>query len=301
MQGKFVSYPPGSVRIVTAVLLTILVSACASRSPVKDSTKPMTSPAQVRAEAEQAVRYGDHARALSIWQQLLETSPDDVVALRGIGEVYLSVRENAAAVAAFDRVLVTLPDDPDSQEGRGLALLALGRRDEALRQLQPLDGATPPRWRSLNALGLLADLNNQRAQALGYYTRALALQPDSTMIVNNMGYSRLMAGDYAMAEQHFQAGLASAPDDRHLRGNLVMAIAWQGDYARALAEAETQQSREEALNNIGYIALLRKDYPAAIHYFEAAIAASPRWYPRASANLERARQEASAVMAASKN
>lgn len=66
----------------------------------------------------------------------------------------------------------------------------------------------------------------------------------------------------------------------------------------ALVEAMRRQPREEALNNIGYIALLKKDYRSAISYFEQALEASPRWYPRAAANLERARQEAAAARSA---
>lgn len=128
-----------------------------------------------------------------------------------------------------------------------------------------------------------------------HYREAIALQPGHPLILNNMGYSRMMAQDYAVAEGLFRDGLRAAPDGNYLHANLVLAIAWRGEYARALVEALRRQPREEALNNIGYIVLLRKDYRAAISYFEQALEASPRWYPRAAANLERARQEAAAA------
>lgn len=283
-----ISFSVGRLAVVMAVVA--VMAGCASRQSAKDAPKAIISPEQVRVEAEQAVKYGDYAGALGAWQKLLAKTPDDVVALRGVGEVYSAVGEHALALTAYDKVLGLLPTDTEAQEGRGLALLALGRHEEARRQLEQLQQGAPSRWRTLNAMGLLLDLEGKRAQAWHSYESALALQPGNPLILNNMGYSLLMAQDYAGAERLFSDGLRGAPDGAYLHANLVLAIAWQGDYARAVTEASRRQAREEALNNVGYVALLRKDYKLAIRYFEQAIEASPRWYPRAAANLERARK-----------
>lgn len=198
-------------------------------------------------------------------------------------------------LVVFDQVLARDVADRDAQEGRGLALLNLGRLEAAGEQLAAVMASSRQRWRSLNGLGLVLDMQGQSVAAQQHYREAAALQPGHPLILNNMGYSRMMAQDYAAAEALFREGLRAAPDGAYLQSNLVLAIAWQGEYGRALVEAMRRQPREEALNNIGYIALLKKDYRAAISYFEQALEASPRWYPRAASNLERAKQEAAAA------
>lgn len=86
------------------IMVTVVaVGGCSSRQTVKNVAKGPASPEQVRSEAEQALRYGDHAAALAAWQKILAKTPDDVAALRGIGEVYLAVGEHATALAAFDK------------------------------------------------------------------------------------------------------------------------------------------------------------------------------------------------------
>lgn len=281
-------------RLCTIVVAGCLLAACSHRPPA-DAGKPAPpSPAQVRAEAEQAWQFGDHASALARWQRLLELAPDDVAAWHGIGEAYLALGEASAALAAFDAVLARQPADAAAQEGRALALLGLDRHAEARAALAAL-ATGGEAWRVQNALGLLADLDGRYDAAQLHYRQALTLQPENAVVRNNLGYSCLMARDYVQAERHFRDGLAQAPGSARLHANLVLALAWQGEYARALTVALEQQPREVALNNIGYVALLRRDYDAAIRHFEAALEASPRWYVRAAANLERARQERDAA------
>lgn len=283
------------IRAASLLLLVSLTAACSSNPPLASTLKTPASPQQVLADAERAAQFGDHARALSGWQSLLEKNPDDAVALSGMAETYLAAGKPALALLVFDQLLSKDAANIDAREGRGLAMVSLGR-DEARKELEAVQRASPLRWRTLNALGFLLDMGNEQAQAQRYYSQALALQPNQPLILNNLGYSRLMAGDYVAAEEYFRDGLRAAPDGTHLHANMVLAIAWQGDYSRAVSEAVERQPQEEALNNVGYIALLRKDYKTAISYFEKAIEASPRWYPRAAANLERARQEAGVPM-----
>lgn len=285
-------------RCVVFGALVVTVAACSGKAAVAPAKSP-ASPEEIRADAEQAARFGDHARAISSWQSLLQKNPDDPVALRGLGDVYLAAGAAGLALPVFEKVLSRDAADVDAQEGRGLALLALGRMETAREQLASVLAVSRQRWRSLNGMGLLLDMQGQAEAAQQHYRDAMALQPGHPLILNNMGYSRMMAQDYKAAEDFFREGLRSAPDGAYLHANFVLAIAWQGAYERALVEAVKRQPREEALNNIGYIALLKKDYRTAISYFHQAIDTSPRWYPRAAANLERARQESATLSAVS--
>lgn len=275
-------------RLFPGLLLGLCLAGCASKPSAPDT---LLTPAQVREQAMLASQYGNHAAAIAAWQEALRTDPKQREALLGLGHAYLALGESREALSWFDRRLRDDAKDADAQEGRALTLLGSGRQAEATTVLRTLASGTPVRWRSCNALGLLADLDGDWPQALHWYELALQANPDEVAVLNNLGYSRLMARDYADAETRLSQALALAPEAPRLRGNLVLAIAWQGDYDRALRHARQWQSEPGALNNVGYIALLRGDLDLAIRYFEQALERSPTWYPRAAANLERARAQ----------
>lgn len=268
------------------LLIALSVGGCASKPPASDA---MLTPAQIKEQATLATQFGNHAAAIAAWQEALRGDPNQREALLGLGQAYLAMGEAQQALPWFERRLATDAKDIEAQEGRALALVGLDRREEALPLLQALVKQTPPRWRSCNAMGLLSDLTGNAEAARYWYQQALAVNPKEASVVNNLGYSRLMAKDYAEAEAHFTDALALSPNAPRLRGNLVLALAWQGDYARAIRYARQWQSEASALNNVGYIALLRGEFDTAIRYFEQALERSPTWYPRAAANLERAR------------
>lgn len=275
-----------TVRLFSGFCLGLCLLGCASKPSAPDN---MLSPAQVREQAALASQYGNHGAAIATWQEALRTDAKQREALIGLGQAYLALGEPRQALSWFDRRLSDDKNDADAIEGRALALIGLGRQEEATKLLRQLPNDTPARWRSCNALGLLADLDGDWEQARRWYMVALKAKPDEIAVLNNLGYSRLMARDYVEAEERLSHALTLAPDAPRLHGNLVLAIAWQGDFERALRQAKQWQPEPSALNNVGYIALLRGDVDVAIRYFELALERSPAWYPRAAANLERAR------------
>ena len=74
------------------------------------------------------------------------------------------------------------------------------------------------------------------------------------------------------------------PDFATARENLRLSLAWQGDYGRALSGV-SPVGHAEALNNVGYIALLRGDYADAEAYLLRAMEIDPQYNEIASHNL----------------
>lgn len=275
-----------TIRLFAGIALGLGLLGCASKPSVPDN---MLSPSQIREQAALASQYGNHGAAIAAWKEALRADAKQREALLGLGQAHLAMGEPRQALDWFDRRLGDDKNDADAIEGRALALIGLGQQEEATPLLRRLAATTPVRWRSCNALGLLADLDGNWEQARHWYEQALKASPNEIAVLNNLGYSRLMARDYVDAEARLNRALALAPDAPRLQGNLVLAIAWQGDFERAVQQARQWQSEPSALNNVGYVALLRGDIDVAIRYFQLALDRSPTWYPRAAANLERAR------------
>lgn len=275
------------------LLLAITVAGCAA-TPAPPFADEGPAIDDIRAQADIAWQHGNSAAAVEGYRKILRKQPDNREALLGIGEGWLALGESEQALLAFGQLLALAPEAVDAAEGQALALLGTQRYAEASAAFMAIDARAPGRWRTCNALGLLADLRGEYEAAQEWYRRALAANRQEAVIWNNFGWSRVMARDFRAGESLLQEALVRKPGAPRINANLAVAIAWQGDYERATRVAMRTASQHVAYNDVGYIALLRGDAAAAVGYFQAAIDQSPAWFPRAAANLERARREVAA-------
>lgn len=284
------------MRSLTLLPLTISlalgVSACASH-PTKTSPQAVTVSTDQQDQAKAALDKGEYNDAVTRYSEMLKLAPGNRNYLIGLGEAYLGLGQAQPAQDAFKQVLLRSPADLDAMEGSGLAYMGQEQPEQAWTLLAQVVQRDPQAWRSMNTLGLICDLNNQYSAAMAWYERALNAQDKEAVIYNNYGYSRIMAHDFAQAETLLNYGLKLDPSNIRLRNNLIQAIAWQGQYDRALT-MRGDIPLHVALNNVGYIAMLRKDMSGAAGLFQKALDASPTWYAMAAANLDSARHTLSA-------
>jgi tetratricopeptide (TPR) repeat protein len=92
---------------------------------------------------------------------------------------------------------------------------------------------------------------------------------------------------YPAAEKVFLEGLNYAPGFFRIRNNLAISLAWQSRYDEAISVLVKVVKHEIAYNNIGYIAMLNKQYSVVENYFKKALFISPSYYVRAARNLEK--------------
>jgi Flp pilus assembly protein TadD len=97
--------------------------------------------------------------------------------------------------------------------------------------------------------------------------------------------SFMLQGRYAEAEAAFERALAIDPGLLPAKSNLRLSLAWQGRYNEAL-EGLAPETAGEALNNVGYVAMLRGDYEAAERYLSQAMEVSATYNEAAARNLE---------------
>src|SRR5262249_32887177 len=110
-----------------------------------------------------------------------------------------------------------------------------------------------------------ADAKQQWASAQSAYDRAFQLSHGAPIVLNNQGMSLMLQKRYAEAAGKFTAALRIDPHLATAETNLRLALAWQGRYQEASAGA-SQAELGDVLNNIGYVAMMRRDYDEAQSY-----------------------------------
>jgi len=200
-------------------------------------------------------------------------------------EVQLASGAYRQAATAFRELVTSQEVKARALQGEGIALsLADGASESGYVSLQAAVAQDPSLARAWNALGYYHDLRREWQEAAESYTRALVIDPNSAMILNNRGFSMLMQGRIKEAVADLGEALRQDPALRPARENLRLALAWDGDYALALAGAE-DGGLARALNNVGYVALLRGDQDSAEALFLRAIEADPAFNTTAARNL----------------
>ena len=89
---------------------------------------------------------------------------------------------------------------------------------------------------------------------------------------------------------YYLKALAVEPDYKRTLYNLALLQANLRNYDLAYSGFCKVSNNAEANNNVGYIAMLKGDYPIAKKYLQTAIQASPEFYKKANDNLIRLEQ-----------
>jgi Flp pilus assembly protein TadD len=273
--------------LTLGILLALpLLGACATTDRAAPRAEVVAEPVtpEMLANAQATLAAGRVSDALQRYQQIVALDPKNGEGQLGLGESYLALRQTSAAVDAFEAVI----DRPEQRTrallGLGLAALAQGQSVDAKAMLTEVVAADPMSWRAWNALGLIADTERRWDDAREAYEKALATTTLPALIHNNLGFSLLLQKRHAPAAEEFRAALQLEPRLDAARNNLRLALAWQGRYAEALAAAP-REAKPSVLNNVGYVAMMRRDYAAAQSYFSQAMEQSPSYYATAAQNL----------------
>ena len=199
------------------------------------------------------------------------------------GEFDLARFKQASAIAD----VLAAEDRPELRAAalqvKGLALAQLGKVQEAIPVLSEAVAIDPKLWRAWSALGAEYDTGKQFDRSAEAYERAIVESAEAPSALNNRGYSRLIQGKIDDAIVDFVRALEKAPGSQVIRTNLRVALAARGDYARATASG-MGDDKATLLNNAGFGAVLRGDYPEASRLFDEAQKVRGVFYDRASFN-----------------
>lgn len=226
-------------------------------------------------------RYQDAGRVLD--QAMLAGVHDPRLPVL-TGWLALARGQYANALAQFKLAEADRSTHAEALAGEGLSLSLLGHSDEALHVLQDAVSEDPSAWRAWNALGSEYDKRQDWSRAEAAYDHALSDSDNAAIVLNNRGYSRLLRQSYDTAVDDFVDALKKKPDMAIARTNLRLALAMKGDYERA-TQGGGGADQAALLNNAGFAAMTRGDYPRAEQLFNEAIKAKGEFYAVAAANL----------------
>lgn len=277
-------------RNTVLLIACLMLAGCATAgSSPEPTTPPPVGEASLRAieQGQAALSRQDFEGASTLFQQALREDPENAQARLGLAESYLGLGTPDVALRLFRELGEDDEVAIEALQGKGIILLLKGQHQEAYDALSAAVREQPRMWRAWNALGRYHDGQRNWTEAEKAYQNALTWAPAraAAALHNNWGMSAMAQGRYADAVLHFSTAIEQDRDLKVAKANLRLALAFQGRYVEAMSGV-THSERAAALNNLGFVAMLRGDHARAEAYFLRALESSPRFHDTASKNLQ---------------
>lgn len=192
-------------------------------------------------------RYPDAARAL---HDVLETAPDDDVALRLLGELEAQQGSVDDGVTLITRAVTLRPGSWANHRALGATLFNAGRYPEAGRSFEVLTQLQPDNPWGFQMLGAARQMAGNLDGAVQPYERSLAIRRTAAAL-SNLATVQYVRGDFAVAERLYREAVTLSPRDAVMHRNVGDALLRQSkkaDAARAFTQA-AELARAQAATN----------------------------------------------------
>jgi len=149
--------------------------------------------------------------AAKAYGKVLEITPDQTEALRGLGDLALIRGDNDEADRRYGRILEIDATDPGALSKLGVVRLRQGRAADGIALFRKAVEREPKNAETLLYLAGALSSSGQMAEAIPYFERSIAAGPPSTMALNGLGLTRLQLGDQRGAAEAFRRSLGIDP------------------------------------------------------------------------------------------
>jgi len=119
--------------------------------------------------------------ALASYRRLSELAPNNLDALRGLGNVYYDLEEYPKAIDHYQRYLVLKPDDPGTQTDLGTMYLYTGQIDQAISSYQAVLEIQPNFFQAHFNLGIAYQDKGLREQSRASLQKAKTLTDNANI------------------------------------------------------------------------------------------------------------------------
>ena len=194
--------------------------------------------------AAQHHKEGRLSQAETIYQQILQSDPNQPIALHLLGVIAHQTGKNDVAVDLITRAIAIDPDLAEAHSNLGTALRDLGKLEEAVTSYHKALALKPDYADAHNNLGnALKDLGKPE-EAVASYHKALNLKPDLAEAHNNLGNALRDLGKPEEAISSYQKALNLKPDYVNAHNNLGLALRELGRLEDALQIFESIDTPE---------------------------------------------------------
>ena len=187
--------------------------------------------------------------------------------------------KKAEALQAVDEVLAKHPSVIGAHTVRGRLLLADGRTDEARAAAQAAIKLDPQTAEGHFLLGQVEEARKDVDAAAAAYTEVLKINPRAAGAQVRLALVQMQRNDLGAATQLAEQAASAQPGDIQARLVLARSLLGRGeiDRAGAVTDGLLKDAPGSAVvqNQVGMIALARKDWSGARVAFEKAVAANP--------------------------
>jgi tetratricopeptide (TPR) repeat protein len=119
-----------------------------------------------------------YSKAEDAYAHVLKLQPDNLDALRGIGDIDYDHQKYDQAVAAYEHFLKLKPDDPEVRTDLGTMYLYTGNADQAIVQYRRVATEKPNFFQAYFNMGIAYAQENKQSDATASLNTALKLAPD---------------------------------------------------------------------------------------------------------------------------
>jgi len=227
----------------------------------------------------EALERGDYAQAEQLFRQQVAKTPQSAEALSNLGAVLAREQKFDEAIKTYERALRTDPKLTSIYFNLGVAYFKAGRYQSAAAPFETFLKSQPadPRARQLLAISLVESAQYQRGITL--LEQLIKEQPNDPSILFALASAHIRAGDEDRGKLLLQQLDTSKlpPASVHLlQGMLFYRGQHYDDSEKELQEAVRLDAQSApALAALGRLRLRVNDDPAAIGYFERALAIQP--------------------------
>jgi tetratricopeptide (TPR) repeat protein len=121
-----------------------------------------------------------YPKSASAYAHVLQLAPDDLDALRGIGNIDFDQHKYDEAIAAYEHYLSRKPDDPEVRTDLGTMLLSSGSADQAVLQYRKVLETNPSFFEASFNLGIAYGQMHELEAARAAFEKAKTLAPDTS-------------------------------------------------------------------------------------------------------------------------
>jgi tetratricopeptide (TPR) repeat protein len=121
-----------------------------------------------------------YGKAEDAYGHVLKLDPENLDALRGIGDIDYDKQLYDEAIAAYEHYLKKKPDDPEVRTDLGTMYLYTGNADQAVVQYKKAIASKPGFFQAYYNMGIAYAQENKPGDGAAALKQALALAPDAT-------------------------------------------------------------------------------------------------------------------------